>query len=203
MPGAYQLKPWFQGVLGGVARTLIRRRVHPDVLTGAALGLAMVGGAALITSRWAAPLLLLVPPLVLARTALNALDGMVARGSGLDRPWGTVLNELGDRLADIALFAGLALAPGAESRLGAATLVLLLLSSYAGTVAQAAGGQRQYGGIMGKADRMLVLGLAAPLAFALPGVPVLGGALWIVAAGLVVTILQRLGAAYADLRSAR
>jgi hypothetical protein len=56
---------------------------------------------------------------------------------------------------------------------------------------------------MGKADRMIVLGLAAPLAFALPGVPVFTYALGVVAAGLVVTIIQRLGAAYADLRSAR
>ena len=77
------------------------------------------------------------------------------------------------------------------------------MSSYAGTVAQAAGGRRQYGGVMGKADRMIVLGLAAPLAFALPGVPVLTYALLGVAAGLVVTIIQRLGAAYADLRSPR
>src|SRR4051812_39315027 len=113
MLGVYQLKPHFQGALGGVAGWLIRRRVHPDVLTGAALGLALAGGAILIASRGAAPLLLLVPVLVLIRTALNALDGMVARGRGLARPWGTVLNEIGDRLADIALFGGLALAPGA------------------------------------------------------------------------------------------
>jgi phosphatidylglycerophosphate synthase len=201
--GVYGLKPRFQGALDGVAGALIRRRVHPDRLTGLALLLALAGGGALVLSRWAPPLLWLLPPLVLARTALNALDGMVARGSGLARPWGTVLNEVGDRLADTALFAGLALAPGADPGLGAVTLVLLLLSSYVGTVAQAAGGARQYGGVMGKADRMLVLGVAAPLAWAWPGVPVLSGALLVVSAGLVLTIIQRLGAAYADLQSPR
>ncbi len=203
MLGVYQLKPRFQGVLGGVAGWLIGRRVHPDVLTGAALGLALAGGAVLIASRWAPWLLLLVPVLVLVRTALNALDGMVARGSGLARPWGTVLNEVGDRMADIALFGGLALAPGADPATGAVALVLLLLSSYVGTVAQAAGGRRQYGGVMGKADRMIVLGLAAPLAFALPEVPVLYYAGLLVGAGLVLTIIQRLGAAHANLQSPR
>jgi hypothetical protein len=56
---------------------------------------------------------------------------------------------------------------------------------------------------MGKADRMLVLGVAAPLAWAWPGVPVLSVALLVVSAGLVLTIIQRLGAAYADLQSPR
>lgn len=203
MLGVYRLKPHFQQVLRGVERRLIARRVHPDVLTGAAVLLAGLAGAALIAGRAAPGLLWLVPPLVLARTALNALDGQVARATGLARPWGTVVNEVGDRLADVALFAGLALAPGADPGLGAVTLVLLLLSSYVGTVAQAAGGRRQYGGVMGKADRMLVVGLAAPLAFALPSVPVFAYCLALVSAGLVVTIGQRLGATYADLQSRR
>jgi hypothetical protein len=56
---------------------------------------------------------------------------------------------------------------------------------------------------MGKADRMLVVGLAAPLACALPGVPVFTYCLALVSAGLMVTIVQRLGATYADLQSRR
>jgi hypothetical protein len=68
-------------------------------------------------------------------------------------------------------------------------------------VARAAGGRRQYGGIMGKADRMIYLGGAAVLAFLLPGVPVLSAFLLIVLAGLGLTILSRLRATYADLQS--
>ena len=203
MLGVYRMKPRFQQGLRGAERWLVGRRVHPDVLTGVALGLAGLAGGALVAGWWMPALLWLVPPLVLARTALNALDGQVARATGRDRPWGAVLNEVGDRLADVALFAGLALAPGADPGLGAVTLVLLLLASYVGTVAQAAGGRRQYGGVMGKADRMLVVGLAAPLAFALPGLPVFTYCLALVSAGLVVTIVQRLGATYADLQSRR
>ena len=47
-----------------------------------------------------------------------------------------MLNELGDRLADVAFFAGAALAPGSSPLLGTAVLVAMLLSSYLGTVAR-------------------------------------------------------------------
>lgn len=46
------------------------------------------------------------------RLALNALDGLVARDLGPARPWGEVLNEVSDRLADLALFVGAALDGG-------------------------------------------------------------------------------------------
>ena len=182
---------------------LVRRRVHPDYLTLAAVGLSLVGGAALY-GAWVAPwLLLVVPGLALGRIALNALDGLVARGTGLARPWGEVLNELCDRLSDVALFAGVALAPGSDAGLGAAVLVAMLVSSYVGTAAKAAGGQRQYGGVMGKADRMIMLSVACVVAFALPALPVLRFFLALVLVGLCVTIFQRLRATYADLQSVR
>src|SRR4051794_1404096 len=109
MLGLYHIKPRFQQVLGGLADGLVARRVHPDRLTAAALGLSLLGGAALVGAPSPPALLLLTPPLALARTALNALDGMVARRGGWARPWGEVLNESSDRLADVALFAGVAL----------------------------------------------------------------------------------------------
>src|SRR5207237_4559305 len=88
--GIYGIKPRFQKALGGVERWLVARRVHPDYLTFAALALSIVGGVVLYASRWTPWLLLLVPLIALGRTALNALDGLVARGTGLARPWGEV-----------------------------------------------------------------------------------------------------------------
>lgn len=201
MLGIYRIKPRFQQALAGPTAALVARRVHPDWLTGAALGLALLGGAALIGARWLPPLLLLVPPLVLGRTALNALDGLVARQGGWARPWGEVLNESSDRLADVALFTGVALAPGGWPALGAVVLVTMLLVSYVGTVARAAGGQRQYGGPMGKADRMLALGLAAGLAVAWPGAPIFTGLAALMLGGLLITAVGRLRASYVDLQS--
>lgn len=201
--GIYAIKPRFQRSLRGVEGWLVRRRVHPDRLTFAALGLSVAGGAALWGSRWAPWLLLAVPVIAIGRTALNALDGLVARRLGLARPWGEVLNELADRAADGALFTGVALAPGSDARLGAVALVAMLLGSHLGNAAKAAGGRRQYGGVMAKADRMVLLAVAAPVAYVAPGLPILTWFLALVLVGLVITFLQRLRATYRDLESVR
>lgn len=199
MAGIYALKPWFQRALRPVENWLVERRVHPDTLTLAALALAVAGGAAIALSpRWPA-LLLAVPGVALVRTALNALDGLVARRLGLARPWGEVLNEVGDRLADLALLGSLLLLPGIDARLGAAALAAMLLASSIGLAGKAAGGRRQYGGLLGKADRMLLLAVAAPLALIAGSGPVFTSLLTLVLAGGLVTGLQRLRAIRAEL----
>ena len=199
--GIYSIKPLFQQTLGGVERFLVRKRVHPDYLTLGALALSILGGLALYVSQMVPWLLLLVPLVALGRTALSALDGLVARGTGLARPWGEVLNELCDRLSDVALFAGASLTWGSNVVLAACVIAAMLLSSYVGVLSKAAGGKRQYGGIMGKADRMIYLGMAAVLAFFLPQVPIFTCFLALVLAGLFITTIQRLKATYDDLRS--
>jgi phosphatidylglycerophosphate synthase len=201
--GVYAIKPAFQRSLGGVEDWLVVRRVHPDVLTAAALALAVLGGALLWAGAGRPALLLLVPGIALGRTALNALDGLVARRTGLARPWGEVLNEGADRLADVALLGGLALAPTSDGRLGAAALVAVLLSSYLGVLSKAVGGPRQYGGVMGKADRMLYLALAALVA-GLAGRPEwLNVYLAVVLGGALVTIAQRERQTYVALQPGR
>lgn len=201
--GIYSIKPRFQQTLMGAEGWLIRWGIHPDHLTLAALVLSIAGGVALWASAGQSWLLLLVPPLAIVRTALNALDGMVAKRTGLARPWGEVLNESCDRFADVAFFLGVALAPGSDITLGAAAIVAMLLSSYVGTASKAAGGRRLYLGVMGKADRMIYLSVAAVVSLLLPGVPVFRYFLMLVLAGLVVTIGQRLRSAYVALESHR
>jgi CDP-diacylglycerol---glycerol-3-phosphate 3-phosphatidyltransferase len=198
--GIYQVKPRFQQALGGVEARLVRRRVHPDYLTIGALVLSVLGGFDLWASHWSHWLLLLIPVVAIGRTALNALDGLVARDTGLARPWGEVLNECCDRLADVALFTGVSFALGSDARLGAVTIVVMLLCSYLSIVSKAAGGKRQYGGIMGKADRMIYLSIASVIAAALPAYRVFTIFLFVVLAGLLLTIPVRVRAAYADLQ---
>ena len=201
--GIYGIKPRFQQALQVVERPLVRWGVHPDVLTLSALGLSFVGGFALFASRWTPWALLAVPFVALLRIALNALDGMVAKDLGVARPWGEVLNELCDRLADVTLFGGLALVSGVNTPLAVTVLVTMLLSSYVGILSKAVGGLRQYGGVMGKADRMVLLALASALALALPQQSVFNGFLVLVLAGLLVTIFQRLRKTDAALKSSR
>jgi CDP-diacylglycerol---glycerol-3-phosphate 3-phosphatidyltransferase len=198
--GIYQIKPAFQRSLGGIEDWLVARQVHPNWLTYAALALSVVGGGCLYLAPDRVWLLALVPPIVVARTALNALDGLVAARAGLARPWGEVLNEFCDRLADVALLGGVALAASSDHLLGAITVVAMLLSSYLAIVAKAAGGRRQYVGPMGKADRMMVLAGAALLGLFLPVDKVYNFFLALVLAGLMITLVERGRATYRDLR---
>lgn len=199
MQGLYGIKPGFQRSLVRVEDWLVDRRVHPDRLTLAAVGLAAAGGLALLAAPGRPLLLLVVPVATVGRLALNALDGLVARRLGLARPWGEALNEVCDRLADLLLLGAIGLIPGVDGLLAAAALVTTLLSSYVGLAGKAAGGRRHYEGGMGKADRMALLALAAPVALAFGVAPVLTGYLWLVLLGAAATLAQRLRGMRAEL----
>ena len=196
--GIYAIKPWWQRRLAGIETLLVRRNVHPDYVTLAGVSCAGLMGGALAASAVWHWLSLAVVPLAIARLAANALDGLVARRLGVARAWGEVFNEFGDRLADCAVLVGLALVPSVYSPLTWGALVLTLLSSYLGTVSKAAGGVRQYGGILGKADRMLWLAAFAPI------VAVCGGWAWNILLtafipALLITVCQRYRLIYRQL----
>lgn len=189
--GIYAIKPAFQRSLRPVEDLLVEWRVSPDAITAGALGLSAAGGAALAFSAQEPLLLLAAPVAAIGRTALNALDGLVAKRTGTARAWGEVLNEFSDRLADMALLGGLALAGLAPGLVAASAIVAVLLGSYLGVLSKAAGGPRQYGGVMGKADRMVLLAVAAPMALIFDAEVVVTAFFAAVVAGAVVTIIQR------------
>jgi CDP-diacylglycerol--glycerol-3-phosphate 3-phosphatidyltransferase len=197
--GLYAVKPAFQRRLVGIAAWLAARGVHPDLLTYGGVGCGLLGGIALATGLARPALLWAVPPLVFVRLGLNALDGMVAARRGLARAWGKVLNEFCDRLADLAFLAPLLLVPGAYPALVTAALCATLLVSFLGVLAEAAGAGRQYGGVMGKADRMLWLALAC-VATAVTGQLLALRALpAVLLTGATITLIQRGGRTHAAL----
>lgn len=157
--GVYAIKPWWQKRLTVLENALVGWHVHPDVITLTGVVCAGFIGAALAASAGWPLLVLAVAPLAIGRLAANALDGLVARRTGLARPWGEVFNEWCDRLSDALIFVGLAFNPHVIAALAWGVLVLILLNSYLGTVAKAAGGKRQFGGFLAKADRMIYIGI--------------------------------------------
>lgn len=209
MNGIYAIKPRFQQALKPLERSLVSSQVHPDLITLGAFIVSLLACLALALSSAPGMLWLLctTPAFALTRIALNALDGMVAIATEQARPWGEVLNELSDRLSDIAIFAGIYLAKLGNGQLLVATLISVLLSSYIGILSKAAGGKRQFGGLMGKADRMILFALTGPLAFVLelngviPSSSVFNGFLIVVLVGSLITIFQRGRKTYADLKS--
>lgn len=200
--GLYRMKPAWQRLLQPLADRLVARNVSADLLTALALLTAGVAGACLAVSDALPALLLLVPVLAAIRLVLNLLDGQVARGSGTARPMGEVWNELGDRVADVLMIGALAFVTAVGPLMAGAATVAALLASYAGITSRAVGAPRQYGGLMSKPGRMIALAVAAPLALLLAQDWPLTLAALAIAAGALVTLIQRLLATRRDLSDA-
>jgi phosphatidylglycerophosphate synthase len=101
---------------------------------------------------------LLVGALMIFLTAvLDALDGMVARIREISSRRGDLIDHTLDRVADIIIVGGIALGPLVEITVGFAAIIGILMLSYMGTQAQAVGAGREYAGLLGRADRLVVL----------------------------------------------
>jgi CDP-diacylglycerol--glycerol-3-phosphate 3-phosphatidyltransferase len=198
----YDLKPAFQNLLRPVCNAFARTGISANQVTLAALlGSVAVGGlfAACPGQRWAA---LLIPVWLFLRMALNAIDGMLAREHGMQSSLGGILNELGDVISDAALYLPFALVPGISPSLIVAIVILAIVTEMAGVVAVQVGASRRYDGPLGKSDRAFAFGLLALLVGlgVEPGI-VVNVVLAIVAAGALLTVLNRCRMALAELRA--
>jgi CDP-diacylglycerol--glycerol-3-phosphate 3-phosphatidyltransferase len=162
MPSVYGLKPKFQDLLRPVVNGMARAGVTANQVTVAALALSAAAGGAIAWAR-GGKMLLLLPAALFVRMALNAMDGMLAREHGQKSALGAVLNELGDVIADVALYLPLALVPGFDAWMVVGMVVLAILSEMTGVIAVQIGASRRYDGPMGKSDRAFWLGLMALL----------------------------------------
>jgi len=161
MASIYDLKPRFQARLRPLADELARRGITANQVTIAAFLLSLAAGALLLIWPGAALPLLLVPVVLFIRMALNAIDGMLAREHGQKSDLGALLNELGDLLADAALYLPFAVIPGVSAIVVVTAVVLAGASELAGTAALLIGASRRYDGPMGKSDRALAFGAIA------------------------------------------
>ena len=160
--GLYALKPWYADRLAGLRRSLAARRVAPGTVTAAGVGFGALAGLVLATVRSPLVAAVLVAALLALRLAAANLDGALARETGTCTRWGAVVNELGDRAAELAVLAGcFALAPP-----WVVLLAMLAASapSWVALAGAAAGAVRINGGPVGKTERcvLLVLIAAAP-----------------------------------------
>ena len=93
---------------------------------------------------------------------MNMLDGMVALASGKASPRGEILNDLPDRISDILIFAGVAHSGLIANPFFAYwAMIFALLTAYVGTLGQAVGARREFGGVMSKPWRMVTLHVGA------------------------------------------
>lgn len=178
-------------VIEPIARLLLRMHVSPDAVTVAGTLAVVTVALVCLPQGWFIPAVLLV--LVLAFSDL--LDGTMARISGTAGPWGNFLDATLDRVADGAIFGGLALYGAFHGQpwiTAAASLALVTgqVTSYAKARAEAVGATANVG-VAERAERLIIAGIAALLAGF--GVPyLLPAALWLIGALGLVTITQRI-----------
>ena len=144
-----------------MARRLVG--VDPNAISTVAIILAFFSGAVFYLSfdRWE----LLLPVgalLVLLSGFFDALDGKVARLSGKASKKGDFVDHVLDRYADIFIIGGVAISSWCSPFIGITAIIGVLLTSYMGTQAQALGAGRLYAGLLGRADRVVLL-TAVPL----------------------------------------
>jgi CDP-diacylglycerol---glycerol-3-phosphate 3-phosphatidyltransferase len=166
----YALKPRFQALLRPLAAQLARTRITANAVTIATAVVSIAVGAWV---AWRAPdrtPFLLIPLWMFVRMALNALDGILAREFGQQSRLGAILNELGDVVADAALYLPFAWMPPFSGAWVAAVIVFATLTEFAGAMGPTIGASRRYDGPFGKSDRAfafgvlgLWIGLGAPL----------------------------------------
>jgi len=141
-------------------------RWEPNQLSWLALTLAVAAALLAALVRWTTPLLFLpVALLIFFAGVFDVLDGAVARATARVSVRGDFLDHVIDRYADVVIVLGVAVSGFANPLLALLALVSLLLTSYMGTQAQAVGQGRVYAGLLSRADRLIVLALAAFLEF--------------------------------------
>lgn len=169
MISIYNIKPKFQKLLRPVLVKLHAMGVTANGITWSAIILSFAVGA-LFYWKPTGFMRIVLPVSLLVRMALNALDGMMAREYNMQSKKGELLNELGDILADIALFLPLVLLPGLHPLVLFAFIILGVVNEFTGVLAKAINGERRYDGPMGKSDRALLVGLTLLLLYFFPEV---------------------------------
>jgi CDP-diacylglycerol--glycerol-3-phosphate 3-phosphatidyltransferase len=185
--GLYGLKPWFADRLGVVRRFLVRHSISPNTISFCGIGFGAAAGLSLATMSVGAVRGVVVAALLVARLACANLDGAVARESGRVGRFGAVVNELGDRCAELFALAGLAgciTIVGTREWLLASAALACSAPSWVSLAGAAAGAPRVQGGPVGKTERCLLLVVIAAFGHVVP-------LLFVLAIGSALTAVVR------------
>jgi CDP-diacylglycerol---glycerol-3-phosphate 3-phosphatidyltransferase len=178
-------------ILDPLARGLLRAGVTPDMVTVAGT-LGVVVAAATLATRGR----LVIATFVITACALTDLvDGAMARARGTSSRFGALLDSTMDRVADGAVFGGLAywLAVTGQRATLVATLICLVtgqIVSYVKARAEGLGLEANVG-IAERFERLVIAGLGG-IGWGI-GIPyALEIALWLLAVLSTVTVVQRI-----------
>jgi archaetidylinositol phosphate synthase len=151
-------------ILTPIAKNLIK--VNPNLLTCVSLLFAFLAGLLFFLSSPDDDLVYYylsgASIFVFLNGLFDAIDGKVAKLANKTSKRGDYLDHALDRFADVFIVGGLALSPWLKAHpyIGLLAIVGMLLTSYMGTQAQAIGYKREYSGLLGRADRLVLLMIA-------------------------------------------
>ncbi|MBU2617150.1 MAG: CDP-alcohol phosphatidyltransferase family protein [Euryarchaeota archaeon] len=183
-------RPYVREMIDSIASLLEKLGVDPNSLSVASFVFAVLAGV-FFYFRF----LLLAGLMIFLNASSDAMDGALARHIGTADLRGDFLDHVIDRYADIFIICGIFFGGYAPWQIGVAAITGVLLTSYLGTQAQAVHVGRYYGGILGRADRLVVILVATIANFAYPlevyWLPILGWMLLAIAITSHFTAIQR------------
>lgn len=188
-----------RGILNPLAWTLYRHGVSANQLSLLSVISAIVAGAAFCVH---------VLPLAIVAIACNALfdalDGCLARSSNSESRQGDLIDHVLDRYSDIFIFGGITIGGYVAWQIGLIAIVGVLMTSYLGTQAQALGIGRNYSGLLGRADRLVLVFFVALFSLVFSETIIwfslLGWMMVFVAIASNITALQRFYLAYREIK---
>ncbi len=130
---------------------------HPDTLTWFAFISSMVAGFLFFMAGVSHNYLFLAFLFVLLNAFFDAMDGKIAKLKGIASARGDFLDHVLDRYADMFMLGGIAFSVYCNLGIGVIAMMGVIFASYMGTQAHAVGAGRDYGGILGRADRLVLL----------------------------------------------
>jgi archaetidylinositol phosphate synthase len=159
-----QFRPQVQWIVQPVVSLIRKIGITPNALTIASFLVSALAGIAFYAGG-----VVLGTIMVAFNAVFDALDGALARDMGTAGIRGDFLDHVIDRYADIFIITGIFAGDAAPWPIGVFALTGVLMSSYLGTQAQAVGIGRFYGGILGRADRLVLIIIAGALTVLIPG----------------------------------
>ncbi|QLG47813.1 CDP-alcohol phosphatidyltransferase family protein [Natrinema halophilum] len=191
-----RFRPYISRFLDPFVTGFDRVGLTPNGVSVIAFGMAILAAVAFALGGRGDPVWYAVAAaLVFLNGWLDIVDGALAREQNVASAGGDLLDHVLDRYADIVVIAGLA--AGLEDYLlGFVAVTGVVMTSYLGTQAQAVGLDRVYGGLVGRADRLAIIGIVGFVAYPLAGTTfggftIVGWVLIFLAVVGHVTALQR------------
>jgi len=151
------LKKRFEKAVAAAVKPLIRLGVTPNQVT--ALGLAVSLAAAWLYADWGGERLRLVfgAAAILLSGLLDAVDGVLARGTGRATRLGGFLDSVADRYSDALVLTGVTVGGLCSVPVGLLALTGSLMVSYTRSRAEAEGVEMAGVGLFERAERMIFL----------------------------------------------